>query len=39
MSYKVNTLLKKFPRINLISLSKTPIEFLKNLSRELGCNI
>jgi len=37
--YKVKTLIEKFPRINLVAVSETPIEYLKNLSKELGCDI
>jgi len=37
--YKIKSLIEKFPQVNLVSGSETPIDFLENLSRELGTEI
>lgn len=37
--YKIKSLIERFPRVNLVSGSKTPIDFLENLSRELDSEI
>jgi len=37
--YKIKSLIEKFPQVNLVSGSETPIDFLENLSRELGSEI
>ena len=37
--HEIKSLIEKFPQVNLVSGQKTPIDYLKNLSRELGSEI